>query len=221
MLTSLCRILPGSVKCLVIIVALGMCAAPRQAAAAMSAAAARQCVLDAGAAVSASDLPSFERLVDMDAILEQALDDFIRRARRPETAANLPPLLALLLSQAAMKEGGVRSLLLNETRAFVRNGVSSGAFAGRKPSGKAAQGLLAPLFANASTGRKEVRRVGTPKADGTDWLVPFAVHDGGNDETYDVVGRIAFAGGSPRLVRVENMEALLTRLADEGSRVEP
>ena len=56
-------------------------------------------------------------------------------------------MVALLFTQAASKEGNVRSLLLNETRAFVLNGISSGAFAGRKPSGNAAQGLLAPLFA--------------------------------------------------------------------------
>ena len=86
------------------------------------------------------------------------------------------PMVALLFTQAASKEGNVRSLLLNETRAFVLNGISSGAFAGRKPSGNTAQGLLAPLFADASTGRKEIKNVGQARRDGDGWLVPFVVH---------------------------------------------
>ena len=114
-------------------------------------------------------------------------------------------MVALLFTQAAAKEGNVRSLLLNETRAFVLNGISSGAFAGKKPSGTAAQGLLAPLFADASTGRKEIKSVGQARRDGDGWLVPFVVHDGGNGESYDVTGRVTPVNGEMRLTSVANM----------------
>ena len=181
----------------------------------------RQCILEAGGAVDKSDVAAFERQVDVDAILEQALNIFVRRAQDPEAAKDLPPMVALLFTQAASKEGNVRSLLLNETRAFVLNGISSGAFAGRKPSGNTAQGLLAPLFADASTGRKEIKNVGQARRDGDDWLVPFVVHDGGNGESYDVTGRVTSANGEMRLTSVANMESLLRKVAAESRAVEP
>ena len=181
----------------------------------------RQCILEAGGAVDKSDVAAFERQVDVDAILEQALNLFVRRAQDPEAAKDLPPMVALLFTQAASKEGNVRSLLLNETRAFVINGISSGAFAGRKPSGNTAQGLLAPLFADASTGRKEIKNVGQPRRDGEGWLVPFVVHDGGNGESYDVTGRVTTVNGAMRLTSVANMESLLRKVAAESRAVEP
>lgn len=181
----------------------------------------RQCILEAGGAVDKSDVAAFERQVDVDAILEQALNLFVRRAQDPEAAKDLPPMVALLFTQAASKEGNVRSLLLNETRAFVINGISSGAFAGRKPSGNTAQGLLAPLFADASTGRKEIKNVGQARRDGDGWLVPFVVHDGGNGESYDVTGRVTSANGEMRLTSVANMESLLRKVAAESRAVEP
>ena len=181
----------------------------------------RQCILDAGSAVDKSDVAAFERQVDVDAILEQALNLFVRRAQDPEAAKDLPPMVALLFTQAASKEGNVRSLLLNETRAFVLNGISSGAFAGKKPSATTSQGLLAPLFADASTGRKEIRSVGQARRDGDGWLVPFVVHDGGNGESYDVTGRVTSSKGELRLTSVANMESLLRKVAAESRAVDP
>ena len=181
----------------------------------------RQCILEAGSAVDKSDVAAFEKQVDVDAILEQALNLFVRRAQDPEAAKDLPPMVALLFTQAASKEGNVRVLLLNETRAFVINGISSGAFAGKKPSATASQGLLAPLFADASTGRKEIKSVGQARRDGEAWLVPFVVHDGGNGESYDVTGRVTTVNGAMRLTSVANMESLLRKVAAESRAVEP
>ena len=130
-------------------------------------------------------------------------------------------MVALLFTQAAAKDGNVRGVLLSETKAFVLNGISSGAFAGRKPTGATAQGLLAPLFADASTGRKEIRSVGQARTDGNAWLVPFVVHDGGNGESYDVTGRVTKVDGQMRLTSVSNMETLLRRVAAESRAVEP
>ena len=192
-----------------------------QAGFAIAAADPRQCIMDAGSAVEKSDVAAFEKQVDVDAILEQALNLFVRRAQDPEAAKDLPPMVALLFTQAASKEGNVRALLLNETRAFVLNGISSGAFAGKKPSASASQGLLAPLFADASTGRKEIKNVGQARRDGEGWLVPFVVHDSGNDETYEVTGRVTAANGAMRLTSVANMESLLRRVAAESRAVEP
>ena len=181
----------------------------------------RQCILEAGNAVEKSDVAAFEKHVDVDGILEQALNLFVRRAQDPEAAKDLPPMVALLFTQAASKEGNVRALLLNETRSFVLNGISSGAFAGKKPTAGSSQGLLAPLFADASTGRKEIKNVGQARRDGEAWLVPFVVHDAGNDESYDVTGRVTSVKGEMRLTSVANMESLLRRVAAESRAVEP
>lgn len=185
---------------------------------------ARLCIAQAGKAVDAADVAAFERLVDLDAILDEALGLFLRETQKPEVARQLPPLLAMLFSEAAAQgSGGVnlRGLLFSEARAFVVNGVASGAFAGRKPTGRAAQGLLAPLFADASTGRKEIREIGQARRDGQGWLVPFMVHDAGNGETYSVLGRVSPVDGGCRLTAVENMEELLRRVAAESRNVAP
>ena len=192
-----------------------------QAGFAISATDPRQCIMEAGNAVEKSDVAAFEKHVDVDGILEQALNLFVRRAQDPEAAKDLPPMVALLFTQAASKEGNVRALLLNETRSFVLNGISSGAFAGKKPTAGSSQGLLAPLFADASTGRKEIKNVGQARRDGEAWLVPFVVHDAGNGESYDVTGRVTSVKGEMRLTSVANMESLLRRVAAESRTVEP
>lgn len=187
--------------------------------AAGTASGARQCVTDIGLAVDRADAAAIERLVDVDTILAAALDIFVQRARDPRVAEELPPMLAILFAQAASGEQGnatVRAVLLSESRAFVMNGISSGAFAGRRVEGRAAQGVLAPLFADASTGRKEVRQVGEARAKNGDWLVPFTVYDHGNGENYRVTGRVRFNDGKARLVAVENLDALMGQVADES-----
>ena len=179
----------------------------------------RQCVADVGRAIDAADAAAFERLVDVDVILDAALTLFLRDAQMPKVAAQLPPLLAVIFSQAASGASGgnnLRTLLFSEARAFVINGVSSGAFAGRTPRGGSAQGLLAPLFADASTGRKEIQRIGQAKSDNRGWLVPFAVHDAGNGESYEVLGRVSPVKNGFRLTAVENLKELLDRLRAES-----
>jgi hypothetical protein len=176
-----------------------------------------------GEAIDAADLAAFERLVDTDAILKTALNLFLREARKPEIARELPPFLALMFSGATGDTTGgesLRTLLLQEARAFVNNGIASGAFAGRKPSGRT-DGFLAPPFADASTGRKEIREIGEAWPDGKDWLVPFAVHDAGSDERYPVLGRFSPVDKGFRLTAVENTEDLMRQImAEAQNRIE-
>ncbi|RRD71953.1 MULTISPECIES: hypothetical protein [unclassified Desulfovibrio] len=179
----------------------------------------RECVLLAGRALDSADAAGFERAVDMDSLLDQALDVLARTLQQPGAAQDLPPMLAILFAQAARGDGaaaGARALLRAEARAFVVNGIASGAFAGQKPTGRAAQGLLAPLFADASTGRKEVRQVGAARPDGAGWQVPFVLRDWGNGQSYDLVGRVTMTEGQPRLTGLDNMEDLVRRILAEG-----
>lgn len=176
-----------------------------------------RCLAEAQRAIDNADVTAFERQVDVDAILEQALDLVMQIMAQPETADRMPPLLALVFSQAAGGGGAaVRNLLKDEARAFILGGVASGAFAGRKPSGSGAGGLLAPLFADASLGRKEIRDAGAPVADGEGWLVPFVVHDAGNGLDYAVTGRFSPTETGCRLTSVDNLGELVERIRQEG-----
>jgi hypothetical protein len=198
-----------------------LCLAPACADAATragDAALAAQCPARIGKALDDADMAAFEKLVDINAILNAALDIFLRDLGAMQAAGEIPPVLALLFSSAAMRDVAgeqVRDLLINETRAFVLNGVGSGAFAGRPEGGRAAQGLFAPLFADASTGRKEIRDIGEPRAQGGKWVVPFVVHDFGNGESYPVLGRVTPAENGFRLTAVENLEEIMRRVNEE------
>lgn len=190
---------------------------PAGPAAADDAGAPARCLAETAKAIDSADVAAFERQVDVDAILEQAMGLVMQIMAQPETADRMPPLLALVFSQAAGDGGAaVRNLLKNEARAFILNGVASGAFAGRKPTGTAAGGLLAPLFADASLGRKEIRQTGAPVSDGEGWIMPFVVHDAGNGQDYAVTGRFSPTENGCRLTSVENLGELFERIRLEG-----
>ena len=194
----------GSILCCALLLCC-LCLWPAGARA-LSSDAARACVVEAGGAVDNADAACFEQLVDMDAILNEAVDLFMKEAAKPENSSLLPPMLALMFSGAAMAEDnglGVRKLLVSEARALVHNGIASGAFAGKSVQDYRTEGWVAPLFESVSMGRKEIRNVGTPVRQGKDWIVPFVLRDHGNGNSYAVRARVSDAGGNPRVVAVE------------------
>lgn len=172
-----------------------------------------------GDAIDAADAEEFERLVDMEAILNSALDTFIQEASRPENASNLPPMLALLLPQLKAPKGQspVRDLLLGEARNFVLLGISSGAFAGRKADFSNAPGMLAPLFASASMGRKEITEIGSPHPITNGWIVPFVLYDHDNGNEYPLKGRLEYEGEDLKLKGLENMRQLIYQIGEESA----
>lgn len=184
----------------------------------------RQCPSDIGKAIDRADLATFEKLVDLDGIIDEGVTLFITEMKRPENAQQLPPMLAMMFSRAAGQDDmgkSIRSMLAGESRAFICNGVSSGAFAGRQPTGATQQGLLAPLFANASQGRKEIRSIGQPSAIGDGlWHVPFVLHDGGNGQDYPIVGLVSQSGSGLRLVAIDNFADLFARVAAESQNIQ-
>ena len=211
----------GSVLCCLLLLGC-LCLWPA-CARALSADAARACVVEAGGVVDNADAACFEQLVDMDAILHEAVDLFMKEAAKPENSSLLPPMLALMFSGAALAEDnglGVRTLLVSEARAFVHNGIASGTFAGKSVQGYEAEGWVAPLFESVSRGRKEIRNVGTPVRQGQDWIVPFVLRDHGNGNSYAVRARVSDAGGSPRVVAVENLRQLFVILGKEARELE-
>lgn len=168
-------------------------------------------------AIDNGDSVTFTDLVETDAILDSALSSFIRLAQDPEVASSLPPMLALLFSQLSSNNAqSIRQMLFAEARAFILNGISSGAFAGKKIDAANRQGLLAPLFASASIGRKAITNIGDPVKNGTDWLVLFTVHDFDNGNDYAIIGNFAAENGICRLRAIENLDQLILNIQRES-----
>ncbi|MBQ9536821.1 MAG: hypothetical protein IJU79_03420 [Desulfovibrionaceae bacterium] len=179
----------------------------------------RVCIQDVAAAIDEADVELFKARVDVDAVLKNAIQVFLQEINKPQLKQHVPPMLALMLQQAASNEAvgaSIRQLLLTETRAFVLNGIASGAFAGKKLSNSTEQGLLTPLFANASLGRKEIVQIGSAQQCPDGWIVPFVVYDYGNELEYSVDGLVQNNNGSLRLMRIVNLEALIAQIQEEA-----
>lgn len=176
-----------------------------------------QCLRKISSAMEKGDAAAFEQAIDMDAIINQAMEMFISEMQKPENGSQIAPMLALLFSQA--KGDGaqaIRNLLRQETKAFVLNGVKSGAFAGRQIQSQQLQGYLAPLFSGASMGRKEIVPVGEPVADENGWFMPFSVYDHGNGQTYALIGRFAGNADGPCLAGIENLDQVFYQIKKES-----
>lgn len=185
-------------------------------AAPLKAAEPKDCLLAIENAVENGNTEQFSRLVDLDVILNHGLNVFLQEVQQPENLPYLPPMFAMMFTQAANQQA-IRQLLLQETRAFVLNGIASGAFAGKKLAPAQQQGLLAPLFAQASIGRKEISKIGDALKDGDGWLLPFTIHDYGNDQDYAVIGRFVQNDGFARLTDIANLEQLFAQIRREMS----
>ncbi len=176
------------------------------------------------AALDNSDVELFERHVDMDALIGQAVDTFLKEAATPAGRAALPPVLSMLLSSVADSgsDSSARSLLHHEMRQFVRYGIRSGAFAGRKPkdppSALFSGSMLAPLFGDVSLGRKELRDISRAIPDGGGMRIAFTVLDHGNGNVYPVIARLSSMDTGWRIVAITNMQALVDQILQEASR---
>ena len=170
-------------------------------------------------ALNTSDAALLDRWADVDGVLGQAVDVFLEDARTPEGQALLPPMLAVVLSSvdsSPQARALVRGTLQKEAGEFVRYGVRSGKFAGKPREAAPPSGMLAPLFADASLGRKEIRSIGhaVPEKDG--YYVPFALLDHGNGNTYTVEASVRKNGEQWRLVGIRNIRALMDRIRQEA-----
>ena len=156
-------------------------------------------------ALDQADLALFEQRVDVDALIDEGSAVFMSKLLKAGETGELPPALALLATAAGTPQGALamRGMLAGEAAAFVRDGVASGRFgggkAGKGSAGKS-RGLLAPLFANASTGRKHLRAVGRalPVTSAGDVVeLPVAIRDEGNGREYRLRLRLEQYSDSP------------------------
>lgn len=177
-----------------------------------------KCLARIAEAMEKGDAQAFEELVDIDGIMDGALDVFMAEARKPENKSSLPPMIAMLFSQSAGQSGQtIKALLLQAAKEFVLSGVGSGAFGGGKGAAAQGQGFFAPLFANASMGRKEIRPLGEAVGQDGGWHMPFNVHDCGNGQDYAVIGRFEPLGkDGAKLVEIENLDQIFEQIQKEA-----
>lgn len=169
-----------------------------------------QATLDTG------DAETFAQLVDLDRMTEAAIEALADAAAQPGEKLVLDPMVALLFAQLSGSKGSaIRDMLGDEIKNYILNGVRSGSFAGRVPTRSRSGGILASLFANASTGRKEVLAKGAPVADAEGWHMPFIIHDYGNGQNYRIIGRFLATESGARLVEIENLEEIVAQLQNE------
>lgn len=179
------------------------------------------CIFEIGNAIHKADVKKFESLVDIDAIIYVAFDVFLREVKKQESVSNLPPTLALLFSYAAdlgSSNVNMRKFLSSEVKSFVINGISSGSFAGVR-TGSRDMGIISPLFADASIGKKEIRNIGKAMAVANGWLVPFSLYDFGNGHNYHIRGLVSKNSKGFRLVAIDNINVLVSKIFLEFSQI--
>ncbi|MDR1855716.1 MAG: hypothetical protein LBR22_00935 [Desulfovibrio sp.] len=206
--------LPRLLLCLLL--AFPMPARSAESPAAWSADGPAACIKAIGDAVDRADVEEFKRRVDMDAILDDGVERFLKAASYPQVAEQLPPIAALIISQAQRSPQGrqsLKQLLVQQMSAFILRGVGSGAFGGRPSQG--GRDGIPPLLGDASMGRKHILSIGEAKTKGNGWSVPFTVRDEGNGRNYPVVGTVRRESQGMRLVAVDNIDDIMQSIATE------
>ncbi|PKN41750.1 MAG: hypothetical protein CVU60_10205 [Deltaproteobacteria bacterium HGW-Deltaproteobacteria-18] len=175
-------------------------------------------------AIDRNDHVLLEKYVDLRGIITRGVDRFVA-----DYAANPPggegdPLMEMLsggLSREADSAAAVsmKMMLVEETRKFVIRGVASGDFSGR-PSKQATLpdgGLLAILFADASTARKELRGLRVNPAKGDTATAQATLHDFGSERDYPVQMALKLQPeGYWKVTDVKNMADLIRRVRKEA-----
>ena len=179
----------------------------------------RDCLKAIQKSIDDADLPAFERLVNLDDILDEGLSVFVREMGREENSRRLPPMINLLVASLSGVQGKLtRPPVIQEIGAFIRNGISSGAFAGKPAKQEESKGLIASLFENASMGRKEIILIQPEKAVQGGAEAGFFVHDYGNGNDYPVMGFFVEEEGGQCLAQVRNFEDIFSQILAESLR---
>lgn len=170
-------------------------------------------------AIDNSNLDAFMRRVDLDSLTYQATDMFLQRlpdiSDKMSEKGMLPPML--ILATSALKKGPdsleyqtARVFIATAAKQFVKDGVESGAFAGKKNIQE--NGLPESLFAGVSKGRKEViyPRLESEKRDKS--LVGAMFKDYGSGDVFLLLLEARETPDGWKIKRIENLEEIFKSL---------
>ena len=169
------------------------------------------------AAIQNRDLDAFERNVAIDTLVSNSLEVLMRHVQSSASAnsQNLPPALTVMALAASSGDTTLRDLLRSELARFIRYGVSAGLLNGQKDSSIKPDGMLAPLLANLSTGKKILRSTGKARKDtrmSGAWLVPVEVYYLDSKHSYPFTLHAIPAGDDWQVDGITDVDALLTRM---------
>lgn len=163
-------------------------------------------------AIDDSNVPLLEKHMDLDSVVNKAAD-FLLADPAALKAAQKTPAVALLIAGMGsdpQAKAMLKSILVQETRGFVVQGVSSGAFAGKKiSSGSKNKGLLSPLFAGASKGRKEFGTTTLLERKDGSARISTSLYDAGAKERYPLELRLEEQHEVWRITEVLNIRQLI------------
>ena len=166
------------------------------------------------------DIALFERRVDVDSLIDQALALLLERVKRSgQNGEALPPALTLMAYslQDESLAPSIRAMLKKELGSFVRSGVRTGHLNGHPQRDVQPEGMLARFLPEISTGAKTLKATGAPttQADGG-CVLPASLHDAGNGRTYPLQLAMRPQADGWQVCEVRNMPALLRLLEQES-----
>jgi hypothetical protein len=184
-----------------------------------------QALIEVQRAVDGNDEVLLEKFVDLRAIIARGVDVFVADYAAHPSAGEGDPLLDMLSGGLGAESGSavspsVKSLLVEEARRFVVRGVASGQFSGRPPSAGRElpePGILSALFADVSTGRKELREVRVQRLRDGRSTAAATLFDHGAGRGYPVLLALSRQpGGFWKVTDVENLENLVRLVRREA-----
>lgn len=171
-------------------------------------------------AIDEANGSEFQNQVDLQPILQNLLNSFLKYCKKPDSALAGNVLIKLFTEQLEASPA-IKDLCLKEAETFVLNGINSGAFAGRPVNPANLSGLLSPIFANTSMGKKQIISVGEAKkanGEGNIYLIPFVLHDYGNENDYPIIGEFEQTGKNIwRMINIVNIDDLVAQIASENN----
>lgn len=175
-------------------------------------------------ALDARDLPLFERRVAIDALVDQGVMLLSERLKNSgQNGAALPPTL-MLMAYSLQDEStapAVRAMLKKELSTFIRSGIKTGQLHGQPQQGVQAEGALARLLPNISTGKKTIRATGQPRLeDNGHCLLPASLHDAGNGQSYALQLHMRPQDDGWQVYAIENMTALMQTIEQESREIQ-
>ncbi len=168
-------------------------------------------------ALDTGDVTLFDASIDMESLLGQCVDVLIADSNI-EGQQTIPPVLALILSTANLNDdarNALRSAIIAEVGAFIRYGVSSGAYAGKKIKSPPPDGILASFLSQSSMGRKEIVRIGQVTKENDAIYVNFVVKDYGNDRYYPVEAWLRQDSEQWKVIGLRNIRTLIRMVQSE------
>ena len=167
-------------------------------------------------AIQQCDVTSFEKYVAIDLLVHNSLDVLMNHAQSIcASGQELPPTLTVMALVASSEDSKLRNLLGSDLEQLIRYGVAAGLLNGQRDQTVKPEGLLTPLLAKLSTGKKILRLAGKSRQDtklsGT-WLIPVEIYEVNSKRRYPFTLHVVPAGNDWRVDGIADVDALLTRL---------